>query len=143
MSFRYLAHTVAKWNKGNNKAFNEHYKDLKYTSLTLYNAIVNALNKHELNDLDFIDVVLNVSKTIEEATLTREKVGMLQQTYKDQLFYFYYVEGAEYPNLYRKPVPAKTFEAFRHKDNRVKDYAITIVGEMYYEDQKSKHDFHS
>ncbi len=130
-----LHRLVSKFHGGNPLLVKQHERDLRYTALTLYNGIIDALRKGQLRDLSLIGFVVNTSKFIEETTLTREKIGGLESQYKDFLYHFYFEEGADYQHNYRLPNKVDTFERFGRKTDRIKDVALTIVREMYSDDQ--------
>ena len=60
-----------------------HYNDLKCTTLTLFNAIVEGLRKGRMPS--FVDTVLNALEVIEETTLMREQLEIDESTCKREL----------------------------------------------------------
>lgn len=130
-----LHRLVGKFHGGNHLLAKQHERDLRYTALTLYNGIIDALRKGQLRNLSLIGFVVHTSKFIEETTLTREKIGGLESQYKDFLYHFYFEEGADYRHNYRLPNKVDTFARFGRKTDRIKDVALMIVREMYSDDQ--------
>ena len=129
-----LHRLVGKFQDANTPIGKQHVKDLKHTAITLYNSIIDALQKERIQLISFIQIVTDTSKHIEETTLAREKVGPLEKHYKDHLFSFYFEEGEDYQHTYRIPNKVDTFERFGKKTDRVKDIALTVVQEMYEQD---------
>jgi hypothetical protein len=130
-----LHRLVGKFQESNTPLAKRHEQDLKYTALTLYNEMIDALRKGKLRTISLIRIVVDTSKIIEETTLTEEKIGSLETYYKDYLYKFYFEEGDNYRHTYRLPNKVDSFERFGKKTDRVKDIALTIVMEMYSEDQ--------
>lgn len=112
-----------------------HINDLRHTSLTLRNSLIQWLRTGGNRPFSIIDEILTISKIIEETTLTREKTGWLESYYKRQLVNKYFDEGADYGHQYRLPNKTNNFKAFGRKTDFVKDAAITMVLEMYEQDQ--------
>lgn len=131
--FKYIQSTVCEF-QDDDKVRLTHYNDLIYTSLALFNAIIQGLRCGSLS-LSFVSVALNASKVIEETTMMRELMKGDEATYKRELVTWHL--ESEYPNglskmLYRIPKKADTFARFRDKKScKVKDFAIEVVTKMY------------
>lgn len=107
----------------------DHYNDLIYTSLTLFNSIVDSLRKGTAGP-DWIYTVLDASKVIKETTLMRELVKTDVQAYRQDLVHWHLDDDDKM--LHRIPTKVDTFARFRNKKScKVKDYAIEIVTKMY------------
>ena len=128
MGFQYIHRLVGEFQEPNTSHAKQHENDLKYSSLILYNHIVNELRKPGKTLDAWVDVVLKVSEVIEETTLMRDQMKDDVLAYKNDITRFYFGEEM----AYRIPKMVKTFKAFRMKKrNKVKDYAIEIVTKMY------------
>lgn len=107
-----------------------HYNDLKYASLTLFNAIVDALRKGTFDGLSFVDEVLKASKVIEPTTLMRDQMNGDESMYKRELIHWHLEDDGKM--MYRIPNKVNSFKAFRSKKScKVKDFSVEIVTKMY------------
>lgn len=132
MSFRYIAKTVREFQGG---LVRDHYHDLRYTSLILFNEIVSGIRRGSFKDL--YRKVLDTSKVIEETTLMEEQMRDDINTYKTELIHWHHNDDGKM--CYKIPRMAKTFEAFRDKKScKAKDYAVEIVTKMYRLDQEDR-----
>lgn len=126
MGFRYIQKIVREFQGG---LVRDHYNDLVYTSLTLFNSIVDGLRKGTAGP-DWIYTVLDASKVIKETTLMRELVKTDVQAYRQDLVHWHLDDDDKM--LHRIPTKVDTFARFRNKKScKVKDYAIEIVTKMY------------
>lgn len=99
MSVRGVHKLVGKFQEPNTWLAKSHEQDLRFTSLTLYNSIIDALREGRgiTCGISIIDKVIEVSDIIEETTLTKEKIGRLETYYyKQSLIRFYFREGSDY-----------------------------------------------
>jgi hypothetical protein len=135
MSCRGIHRLVGKYQEPNTSLAKKHEQDLRYTALTLRNEIIDELRNKASLTSSLIDKVLQISKVIEETTLTREKIGFLEDYYKRAIKKFYYEEGQDYKNNYRLPNKVDNFKAFVRKDDKIKDAALVLIMEMYEQDQ--------
>lgn len=124
MGYRYIQKVVREFQGG---LVRDHYKDLKYTCLILFNKIVDGLRKGNLGGISFVDTVLEASNIIEETTLMREQIKSDEAAFKRDMIYWYLEDDLE-KMTYRIPSKVDTFDRFRDKkSNKAKDYAIEIV----------------
>ena len=127
MAYRYMERLVCEFQDDDGVRL-EHYNDLKFTSLTLFNTIVDGLRKGRM--ASFVDVVLDASKVIEETTLMRVQMKGDEKMYEEQLVYWHLRDDGKM--CYRIPNKVNSFEAFRKKKScKAKDYAVEIVTKMY------------
>ena len=113
------------------KELKGHVHDLRYTAFKTYNATVEWLRKGcGTKKFCFIDEVLKWSEVITESTLTRVKIGNLDEQKRCLLVHFYYEEGAEYTHNYRLPNKIKDFKKLGWKSDRVKEAVLTILCEV-------------
>ena len=88
VSVTWLKKAVEKFHVPGTTVYKEHYMDLKLTALKLYDEICGAFRDFErpskpLDGLNFVDVILNHSKVIEETTLMRSHVESDVKTHKE------------------------------------------------------------
>lgn len=127
---------VAKHQEPNASTAKRHDHDIKCAALTLHNSIVDSSRKGRIDRLSFIDIVTETSAFIEETTLTKEKVGCLESTMKQNLRHFYFEDSDGCRHDHRMPTKANAFKRFsKKKTSRVKDHALTFVTEMCKQDQ--------
>ncbi|CAB9500265.1 expressed unknown protein [Seminavis robusta] len=134
--WRYIHDLVNEFQEPNTSLAKRHYNDVKYTSLMLFNKIVDALRKRQRGDgagCSWFDTVLEASKIIEETTLMREQMRDDEARYKQDLINWHCSDEGKM--MYRIPNKVKTFKQFRKKTCKVKDYAVEIVTKMYRLDQ--------
>lgn len=81
---------------------------------------------------------METSEIIKEVPLTREKVGWIENYYKEKLVQFYFDEGSDYNHNYRLPNKVDSFKAFRRKTDRIKDATMMVVMKMYSVDQNNR-----
>jgi hypothetical protein len=126
MGFRYIQKVVKEFQGG---LVRDHYNDLIYTALTLFNAIVDNLRRGYIS-ISFVDTVLGASRVIEETTLMRAQMEFDVAAYRRELTRWHLEDYGK--ALYRIPGKVDTFTRFRDKKScKVKDYAIEIVTKMY------------
>ena len=126
MGYRYIQKVVREFQGG---LVRDHYNDLRYTTLMLFNAIVDGLRKGRMPS--FVDIALATSKKIEETTLMRDQMKEDEAMYKRELIYWH-LESDREKMTYRIPNKVNSFEGFRKKKScKVKDYAVEIVTKMY------------
>ncbi len=114
----------------------DHYHDLKYTSLVIFNELVAGVRRGTFKDI--YRKVLETSKVIEESTLMEERMKIDINFYKSELIRWHVDEGRD-KMAYRIPTMAKTFVQFRNKKScYMKDYAIEIVTKMYRIDMEDR-----
>lgn len=116
MSYKYMQKVVCEFQDDDEIRLN-HYNDLKYTSMMLYNMIVKGLRSGRMGS--FVDKVLEVSGVIEETTLMQQQIRADEATYKGDMMDFYYGQDMQY----RIPNQVNSFSSFRNKkSNKPKDY---------------------
>lgn len=126
MGFRYIQKTIRQLQGG---LLPDHYHDLKYCSLTLFNAIVEELRCGSLSD-SWIDIVVNASTVMKETTLTRVQMQADVAQWKDALIHWHLNDTGKM--LYRIPTRVDTFHRLRNKKScKVKDCVIEIVTKLY------------
>ena len=118
----------------------KHYNDLKYTSIILFNAVVDSLRKSSVSNTSWIETVLKTSDVIEETTLMREQAKGDESAYKQELHNWHLVEDNE-KMLYRIPNKVKTYVQFRNKKRcKAKDLVVEFVTKLYRIDMQNRKD---
>lgn len=129
--FKTLKTSVEKFQKKGTRPALEHYHDLKYTSLRVYNAMCGMLrNEEEVRLVDVAtsssNVLCDVDDTI-KASLFHDEIDM-----KRDIFHFYHNEGVDAGGMnYVTPVSVHSFKSLCRADNKVKDLSFHIVIKMY------------
>ncbi len=129
MAFRYIKRVVNEFQEPDTSLAKHHYNDLIFTSMMLFNDIIDGLRKKEFNS--WVDVVLEKSTTIGETTTMRDRMHLDEEMYKNELLYWHL--GRDNQKLpYKIPEKVDTVERFRTKKScKAKDYAIEITTKMY------------
>jgi len=145
MTFSWLKKEIAAF-QSDTVVARRHYKDLCNACLFLYNEMCYRMKRNTLEErLFFVDIVATVSSVIVVTGNMRSTVNGDEVAYKNQIENFYSVTGKDtFPKV---AVAAKTKknglplkrpknagQVFRDKNrNMVSDFAIEIVGKMYYD----------
>ncbi len=137
VGLRYMKKLVNEFQVPETSVAKAHYHDLQYTSLMLFNAIVENL-RYPSRKGDWFRIVLETSKVIEETTLMEEQMKGDIAFYKQDLMHWHREEHDQ-KMAYRIPTKVKTFKGFRDKKScKAKDWAIEIVTKMYRLDQVNR-----
>jgi len=106
----------------------DHCNDLRCTTLTPFNAIVDGLRNGVLPS--FVDAVLARSKKIKETTSMRKQMEDDKAMHKRELVCWHLVSDEKM--LCRIPNKVNSFEGFRKKKRcKVKDCDVEIIVKMH------------
>lgn len=125
MAFRYIKRVVEEFQEPNTATAKLHEKDLKYTSIRLFNTIVDGLRAGGVPPL--VNIVLDTSKIINETTMMRSMIAQDEASYRRALEDWHLTGGC-----YRIPTKIATFHQLRKKRScKVKDCVIEMVTKLY------------
>lgn len=105
MGYRYIQKVAREFQGG---LVRDHYKDLKYTCLILFNKIVDGLRKGNLGGISFVGTVLEASNVIEETTLIKSD----EAAFKRDMIYWYLEDELE-KMTHRIPSKVDTIDRFQ------------------------------
>jgi len=133
MNFKYILQTIKEF-ENDFETIQNHYEDLKYTSMCLYNLLVRSIRGK--GESGYVRKVLEASKYIKDNALLAERLRIDLDNYTREFTRRYIIDGAKIPGYacFGNPTEEqkeRKVGRFLRKKNIVKEYAIEAVTKMY------------